>query len=186
MSLVYGDQFILLAHTVLQSRGPRNYYPVVEWDQKNITYFEDILTEWNNPTLLFCINDSDLYLLHQKLHLFKNAFVLLSHNSDENITEKYAFLYEHPKIHHWFVQNVLVKHPKVTNLPIGKANPTWNHGNKLFFQEIQDRNPQKTIPIFACFLLSTNRDEREKCQTILANLEFKIIPSHTHFNISSI
>ncbi len=167
MSIVYGDQFLLLAHTVLRSKLERPYYPVVEWDKSNLVYFEDISQEWHNPLLIFCNNDTDLNCLFDRLHLFKNKFVLMSHNTDANITEKYSFIYEHPTIYHWFTHNVLVNHPKVTNIPIGKANPTWNHGKQEFFFDIQSRNVQKNNPIFACFLLSTNKEKREYCQSVI-------------------
>lgn len=178
LSLTYGDQYLLLADCVLRSKLPRPYYPVVEWDQKTLKYFEDILEEWDNPPLIFCNNDTDLNCLVDRLHFFKNKIVLMSHNTDANITEQYAFVYEHPKIHHWFTHNVLVDHPKVTCIPIGKANPTWVHGNQEFFQQIKSNTPPKVIhnAIFACFLLSTNREKREYCQSIIESLGIKNRP----------
>ncbi len=67
--------------------------------------------------------------------------ILVSGDSDCTITldffNKIQKFIENPKIIHWFVQNCLIKHPKVTGIPIGLDYHTMNErnsdwGNKIY------------------------------------------------------
>lgn len=176
--LVYGDQFLLMADLVLRSNTRKDYYDVIGWTQSNCLFFEDIPQNFNNPTLIFC-NTEDCHLLKNTLQHFTKPFVLLSHNSDTNVTETYSYIYEHPLVHHWFTQNAIVSHPKVTFLPIGKANPIWNHGNPDFFSQIQEHAPSKINSFYANFLVQTNPTARELCQSTLAKFHIRNYPK-TH------
>lgn len=57
----------------------------------------------------------------KKHPLIKNEYILISHNMDTNITEKYS-KYVDDKIIHWFAQNLLFEHKKITPVPIGLTN----------------------------------------------------------------
>ena len=48
-----------------------------------------------------------------------HRFVLLSHNSDDCVDARFLPLLEDPRLAHWFAQNAVVDHPKLTPLPIG-------------------------------------------------------------------
>ena len=54
-------------------------------------------------------------------HRIRNKYILISHNSDTNIDQSYSS-YIDDKIIHWFSQNALIKHSKVTPIPIGLTN----------------------------------------------------------------
>ena len=178
MTLLCGDQFLLLSDIVLRNLERNNYYDVTTWDKSNVVFFQTINAPWNNPKLIFC-NTEDCYLLKDILDYFQNPFVLLTHNSDTNVTEEYSYIYNHPKIHHWFTQNAIVNHPKVSFLPIGKANPVWQHGTQYFFDLVSDHQNEKVNNFYANFLVQTNHTKRSECQSAIESFGIQNNPK-TH------
>jgi hypothetical protein len=62
-----------------------------------------------------------------------SPYILISHNADVGIDSSYV-RYIDNKILHWFAQNTLVVHEKITPIPIGLENAHWaNAGWKGFF-----------------------------------------------------
>jgi Family of unknown function (DUF6492) len=55
--------------------------------------------------------------------------IVMTHNSDGEISEKYLSFINNPKLIHLFSQNALISHDKVTAIPIGLANSMWAHGD---------------------------------------------------------
>ncbi len=55
--------------------------------------------------------------------------VVMTHNSDGEITEKYLNWINESKLIHLFSQNASLCHNKVTVIPIGLANSMWPHGD---------------------------------------------------------
>lgn len=166
MSHIHGDRFLKLADIVLRRKNRTDYYEVKGWDAENRLFLEEIPSEWQNPKLLF-INTEDVLTFKDHLHKIQNPFILLSHNSDTNINNEFAFLYEHPKLIHWFTQNLCIEHPNISMLPIGFANPVWPHGDVTLLDAVQRMQRQKQIPLYANFLIETNRVKREECHRIL-------------------
>ena len=136
-------------------------------------------SEWNNPTLIFCYSCS-LSIFLSKLYLFKNKFVLVSHNEDTNITDEYRILADSKFVIRWYAQNVMMVHPKLHLLPIGIANAMWLHGNPYNFINI---NKEKENKIYFYFNISTNTKERQICKNILESkgLQFGSLKSHTDY-----
>jgi hypothetical protein len=58
-----------------------------------------------------------------------HRFVLISHNSDHGVDERFRAALDDARIVHWFAQNAVIRHPKLTPLPIGVANAQWPHGD---------------------------------------------------------
>jgi hypothetical protein len=177
MDIINGDKFLLMADIVLRKKERTNYYPVNDWNMKNLKYFEDIVSEWNNPKLLFC-NTEDINAFRSILKLLQNRFLLITHNSDTNIDESFLDLCDSPNLIHWFSQNAILQHAKLSYLPIGIANPTWNHGNPTYFEKVKSLNTenQKQIPVYANFLIETNKEKREVCASILTKKGVYIFP----------
>jgi hypothetical protein len=172
---IHGDRFLKIAEVVLRKKSRTDYYEVQGWDMKNCVYFEDIPEipgVWNNPKLIF-MNTEDVEEFMKHLYKLRKPFILLTHNSDTNVTDRFLPLCEHPNLIHWFTQNLCMEHRLVSPLPIGFANPIWPHGNQSLFSQIKQVDPSKTYPIYANFLIETNRKAREDC---LSNLEKKGIP----------
>jgi hypothetical protein len=124
--------------------------------------------EIDNPRFVFCYSCS-LNLLQMKLHLFKNPFILVSHNEDNNITESYTSLANSDKVIKWFAQNLMMNHPKLSWIPIGLPNSMWKSGNlSIFVNKITlTQYIQKESYIHFFFLMHTNPKERELCKAKL-------------------
>lgn len=164
-NFLHGDRFLKMADCVLRKKSRNDYYEVKEWSNQTILFFEDILSltdQWNNPKTMFCNND-DLPAFLEIVPKIQNPFILLSHNGDENVTPKYFPICDSQKLIKWYTQNACISHPKLVILPIGFANPVWAHGNYSMFEQIRTMNIEKTNPVYANFLVQTNRVAREKC-----------------------
>jgi len=136
-----------------------------EQGTKNVD-LHHIIDVWNNPYLIYCYGDR-ISLFIEKSKFIQNPFVLITHNSDVNMTETYASLLAHPKLLFWHAQNVLYCHPKLGGLPIGLANRTWPHGNLSIMEQVRSRSIQKTKGIYFYFLIRTNPGERQSCYNAL-------------------
>jgi hypothetical protein len=89
-------------------------------------YFDEISTITPNSV----VNGDRVFVRNNLLHDFfkeihpfiKEKYVLISHNDDDTIDEKFLSYINDEKIIHWFGVNMNIKHPKVTPLPIGLDN----------------------------------------------------------------
>ena len=59
----------------------------------------------------------------------KNNYILITHNSDDDVSEKYKSYLDDKKLIVWFAQNVNYPHSKLIPIPIGLANRYWTHGD---------------------------------------------------------
>lgn len=101
-------------------------------------------------------------------------YILISHNSDQNITTNFA-KYIDEKIIHWFAQNALIEHTKVTPLPIGLQLRMYNKKNKVIelleeFRNIpRETAPTKSARIFYSFSEETNPKRTEALRFLKSN-----------------
>jgi len=135
-------------------------------DRSKAVSLTTISSTWNNPPVLFCYAHR-ISLFCTILPHIMNEFTLVTHNSDQNITEQYCDVLEHPKLIFWHAQNVLYRHPKLGGLPIGIANQMWVHGNLAIVNEVRSRPIQKTNGIYFFFSIGTNYNERQPCYDAL-------------------
>jgi hypothetical protein len=173
--LLNGDRFLLMAECVLRTKTRSDYYDVKGWDKSTLHSFEEIPSPWDNPSSIFC-NTEDVYRLRDLLPRFKNKFVLLSHNSDTNVTKEYSWLPECPLLVHWFTQNLCDELPRTSFLPIGVANPTWSHGNPEMIDCVRNSRPEKHCLIYTNFRVSTNPAKREICKQTLEEFGVPFFP----------
>lgn len=96
-----------------------------------------------------------------------NGYVLITHNGDTNILNQHLGHID-DKVIHWFAQNLLVEHPKVTPIPIGLENASYaNAGRKSLFQKRDSSDVRKNGRILVSFTRQTNPTEREVALDIL-------------------
>ncbi len=182
---IHGDRFLKMAEVVLRKKSRTDYYKVEGWDQKNCLFFEDIPNfpeVFNNPKMIF-MNTEDVEEFMNHLYKLKNPFILITHNSDTNVTQRFLPLCDHEKLIHWFTQNLCIEHPLISPLPIGFANPIWQHGNYSLFSHVKQMDHQKTLPYYANFLIETNRQAREQCLSVLNKKQIPIFqrsPPHQY------
>lgn len=121
---------------------------------------------WSNPRRIFCYAHR-LDYFRKWLPFLQNPFVLVTHNSDENITAACADILSHPLLVAMYSQNVLYNHPKLFCLPIGIANKMWAHGNLGALEAVRALKVAKTRGFYFYFAVGTNRAAREPCKASL-------------------
>lgn len=121
-----------------------------------------------NPKCLFCYSHR-IKDLSNRIHLLKNPFVLVTHNSDENLVDcqHVQRILSCPNLIQWFGQNVGFPHEKLQLIPIGFANQMWKHGNLSLFEDatflsLLEHN-LKSKKIYFQFNIQTNFTQRKIC-----------------------
>lgn len=104
--------------------------------------------------------------VHPKI---SKPYILLTHNGDRHIDVPLV-RYIDDKIIHWFAQNVVINHPKVTPIPIGLENMLYhNHGELSHFEKLQNFGGIKKSKILMDFSLNTNSYAREPIFNLFKN-----------------
>ena len=174
-NIVSGEKFQNLADMYLGFEEDFKYNPKI-WEQKEKHCpFDKIPRLFDNPKIIFCYSHR-LQNLIDKIGNFNNKFVLITHNSDGNVSSDNHFVKElilNDKIIKWYAQNVSVKCDKVSPIPIGIANSQWNHGN---IEHLKNIDIEKSEDVFFNFSISTNPGKRQICYD---NLHTKIPFIHT-------
>ncbi len=141
-----------------------NYNPYIKKQTEKLLNLSSIVSSYDNPYIIFCYGHR-LSLLMERIKYFQNPFILISHNSDENIDNRYDELLLSDKIIKWYSQNIKISHPKLHMVPIGIANSMWNHGNMEILKNIITQDLIKTKNVYFYFSISTNSTERNHCKT---------------------
>ena len=170
--IVTGEKIQQLCDIYLGFAGDFNYNSLIGRQNEKHVYLNNINDKFTNPYRVFC-NTHNIHLLSQKIHLFQNEFILVTHNSDHEIretSEVYSIL-NCEKVLKWFGQNICFDHPKLHFLPIGIANSQWEHGDLSLFNDtnfIQSLSI-KTNKIYFNFKMHTNPVKRQVCYDSLKN-----------------
>jgi len=127
-----------------------------------------IYSDYNNKSTVFCYGHN-VVKLSLVIHLFRNPFVLVTHNSDQNIDNTPAVnrILNDANVVRWYAQNVNYDHPKLCVLPIGIANSMWDHGNLSNFEGLNIND--KTFDIYMHFDIYNNLDKRVPCKEALSD-----------------
>lgn len=132
----------------------------------------DFNSEINNPRNIFCYSHR-IKALSTKIHLLKNRFILITHNSDGEIREspETLIILNSPNLDKWYAQNICIDHCKLFFLPIGIANNQWMHGNLNIFNNatILHNISNKSSLIYFNFNVDTNKSKRMRCFDSLKN-----------------
>jgi hypothetical protein len=120
----------------------------------------------------------------------KNEFVLISHNSDGNVTRN------SPRINSgsstdcditsinipdnlikWYSQNVDVDHPKIESIPIGIENKCWFPEVQKYEKMMDIKNTKKVYKnlLYINFNINTNLKEREPLYRMFSGLPWVTI-----------
>ena len=180
--MISGEKIQQLCDVYCGSEYDLNRNPIISSQKDKHLNIDSFNSKWNNPTLIFCYSCA-LSTFLSKINLFKNKFILVSHNEDTNVTDEYRILADSPIIIQWYAQNLMMTHPKLHLLPIGIANSMWIHGNIHNFININNINSIKTDNIYFYFNVYTNSIERKICKNIIENkgLQFDTSKSHSDY-----
>ena len=129
-------------------------------------------------------------MLKDKLKLFKNNFILITHNSDEIVSENEISetILNNQKLIKWYSQNVCYKHKKLESLPIGMANSMWQQGDVGYFELLGIENMKnlhlyKTEKIYFNFAINTNINKRQPCYNAIINNVRFLENTHPRMNL---
>ena len=179
MEHISGENFQFLCDVYIGLQDDFEYNKNILIQKEKHMNLHSIPESYDNPTLIFCYTQHimELYTL---LYKFNNPFVLITHNSDFNVTDEHIILANSPKIIHWFTQNLntSMAHPKISFIPIGFANTCWPHGRSEIFNKYNSYNSEisKPFPIYFYFSVGTNKALREPCKTIIESKGLPFLP----------
>lgn len=137
----------------------------VKFDPSNVKY---------NDVVFVQSDMLDIYFNTYHPHI-QNKYILITHNSDENITNKYV-QYIDDQIIIWYGRNVNIKHPKIIPLPIGLENLDYfNNGLISDYLKLQNNTNILETKILSAFSVSTNYTERSKALEAIEKNKFATI-----------
>lgn len=152
-NIITPDKFISLGQNCLSER--RNC-GVQLTSQKNIFFVKtDLLDQF----------------FYNYLPNINYNFVLITHDADAPISERYLPILNHPNLIKWFGMNCHIIHDKLQPIPIGIANECWPHGDKHSLLEIANREFNKSGLIYSNFTEGTNLTERQSVNSIIRGLK---------------
>ena len=108
----------------------------------------------------------------------RNPYILITHNSDYHVPQKYASYLDDEKLIVWFGQNVEnCDHPKMKRLPIGLANKMWGHGKVEIFADARQKVPahERPVLLYMNFSKGTYLAERSKVVDLFQNKSYCVV-----------
>lgn len=165
MNIISGEQIQELCDVYLGHPEDFRFNPRISRQSSRCLEIRSIVKKWTNPGFIF-VYAHRLSEFSGIIDRLENKFILVTHNSDENITEKYAQILECPKLIMWHAQNIMIHHEKLQLLPIGIANSMWPHGNIGALRNIMKtlKNETKPRDFYFYFNIRTNLVERIDCK----------------------
>jgi hypothetical protein len=175
--ILSGERFQGLCDVYCGSHYDLHRNPKIAAQPEKHLILDALNQPWNNPRIIFCYSCA-LSTFMTKLHHLTNPFILVSHNEDNNVTEQFLPIANHPLLIHWFAQNVMMRHTKLTWIPIGIANEMWPHGNPAMFLNTCANLSAfpKEYDVFFNFSLHTNPSARRLCYTTLESKGLTFTP----------
>ena len=179
--IITGEKIQTIADVYIGNNYYFNYNPFISSHThkfKDITEFNDN-KNYDNPRIVFCYGDL-IKSFEKIIHLFVNPFILITHNSDENISyhsdKHIVYILNCPKLIRWHAQNVNCLNEKLHFIPIGIANRQWEHGSLSMYQFINDNyniSSMKNKGVFMNFKIETNPEKRMVCyETLFTKVPF--------------
>lgn len=157
----WSQKYFLLANLHIHSKQLHLYMSTTYMDRKDIIQgerFRDLaelqLTsteEMDRPKSAWADAKSAYVDTHHLSYFFERVWpsltgpvVLITHNSDDCITNEFLPYLNDSKLKKWFAQNCQTDHPKLIPLPIGIANGQYPHGDLEVLQEVMsERRAQR-------------------------------------------
>ena len=175
--ILSGERFQQLCDVYCGSHYDLHRNPTIAAQSEKHLLLDTLNKPWDNPRLIFCYSCA-LSTFMTKLMYLKNPFVLVSHNEDNNVTEEFLPIANHPLLIHWFAQNMMMRHPKLSWIPIGIANEMWPHGKpSMFLQTCANLTSfPKQYDVFFNFSIHTNPVARNHCRSVLESKGLQFIP----------
>lgn len=171
MNIITGEKIQHLADIYIGSENDFNSSIIQKYPYKFLT-INNIPEIFDNPKIIFCYGHY-IYDFKKLLDKFKNPYILITHNSDQDIINHpdINMILDHPMLIKCYSQNVCFYHPKLQMIPIGIANSQWAHGDLTLYnnQDFMTSCSNKTKNVYFFFSIGTNPTKREPCYNALKN-----------------
>jgi hypothetical protein len=174
LNIITGEKLQDIANIFLGTNEDFIFNPYINSQSNKHKNILEITSEYNNPKIVFSYSHR-INILSNIIHYFMNDFILITHNSDENLVpgnQHIIKIYNCNKLLKWYTQNLYFEHIKINYLPIGIANSQWEHSTTFtkFYTNIQHNTIIKTSKsIYFFFEISTNIGKRGQCYNSLIN-----------------
>jgi len=150
MCFISGEKFQEIADVTIALNVESNYdSELVKTQLKNINtklfvfsendIVDELPEDIKNAKIIFVYTHILEYFFSKIFPKIETPIVLISHNSDHGIDERFLPFLSSDKLKKWYCQNRYISHPKLFSLPIGLGNKQWEHKHKF----AENRNKQK-------------------------------------------
>lgn len=184
--IITGEKIQQLCDIYIGKENDFQYNPLISYQSNKHLNIDSIHKPFDNPKYIFCYSHL-INELSTKINYFNNKFILITHNSDQNIEdiEPIHTILNCENLIQWYAQNLLFEHYKLNLIPIGIANSMWEHGNLTPFSDINLINnlSDKSKFIYFNFNIHTNINKREPCYE---NLKTHIIWLNTIHSVENL
>ena len=174
--IICGENFIPYADIFIGTNRSYNSNPNNKRIVKKFVNFENANeNDINNIKKIF-VKTEDLKLLKNKFGRFLENKIIISHNSDNGITEDYLIT----KAKVQFSQNCLIKAKNLVPIPIGIENTQWfDHS---IFHRVRKMDIPKTKNIYFLFSVKTHKSRRNCLDILSKKLEWNTkLPKEEYF-----
>ena len=111
----------------------------------------------------------------------EHPFVLMTHNSDNLVTDRFRPLLDNPILKRWFASSAVISHPQLECLPIGLANAQWPHGDIAKMATEMAKQQPKTYRVYVNFSPNTH-PSRAPLLELLKARGFVVAPSNLPYD----
>ena len=140
-----------------------------------LTTSEAGLAALNGARMVFVYSDMIDHFIDRILPLLDRPIVLITHNGDGIVDERYRAALDSARIIHWFGQNAKLNHRKLTALPIGIANAQWRHGDIAAVARVATRAIPQRSGLYVNFEVATNPAVRGPFLDALRTKPFSVL-----------
>ncbi|MFY7729335.1 MAG: hypothetical protein ACOVRN_07455 [Flavobacterium sp.] len=186
VNVITGEKIQQMCDIYIGKQSDFEGNPVFKHASTKQVNIEHITTPIHNPFYVFCYGHV-IHELSTKIHYFINPCILITHNSDQNITPtpEIMNILNNDKVIKWYSQNIAFYHTKLYLLPIGLANRMWAHGNLSIFDDsvFLQNSHIKSNDVYFHFNIQTNIGKRQPCFNTL-HLKYPwLAPTNPHDNL---
>jgi len=147
--------------------GLKSYYMI---DSKPTEF--DIISI-SNAKIIFIKRDFVEFFMKTFENYLREELIIISHCSDIPVSD--TKILDLPKVKRWYAMNTMIKHPKLTTIPIGLTTHEKKHGDMRLFQEVVDMNIPKSSLLYINFNVKTNPKARGPVMQLMQSKGFDVI-----------
>jgi hypothetical protein len=181
--IITGERVQGMAEVTVISRRTYEFHRGVAHYAREMLRFETSMAEFGERELDRLVRARSVFLYTHDFDEFADVVwpqltsqppVLITHNSDGEVSEKHAAWLdrEGAGVRCWLAQNAAVRHPRLRPVPIGIANSRWPHGNPRSLARAgrrARRTNREPLSLFAQFSASTNPARAAAAEALRAN-----------------